>query len=275
MEVAPAGAAVVAGATAAPRSCSMRMMKPFSLVTAGLIATALALAPASASASIVELGQTATPIAPPVCPKGVSLSNCFIILTRTTAIQTTSDGVRYPTTVKKNGWIVAFTVGLSKLSSSSKTERSVLHTLDQGFGGTPQLALTVLKPGAKNKYTVAASSQTFHVIPFLGQVLQEPLALPPSFTGFTALPVKAGEVIGLTIPTWAPVLSYNLSTTKFTYRQSRTGNCAHAAASETAQLTTGQNTRYLCEYSGTRVEYSVTEVVNNPYPKTYVHSPRR
>jgi hypothetical protein len=251
------------------------MMKHFSLVTAGLIATVMALAPASASATIVELGQTATPIAPPACPKGVSLSQCFIILTRTTAVQTTSDGVRYPTTVKKNGWIVAFTVGLSRLSSDAKTERSVLHTLDQAYGGTPQVSITVLKPGLKNKYTVAAQSQTFHVLPFLGQVLQEPLSLPPTFTQFTALPVKAGDIIGLTIPTWAPVLAYNLSTTKFTYRQSRTSNCSHAAASETAQLTVGESTRYLCEYSGTRVEYSATEVVNNPYPKTYVHEPRR
>jgi hypothetical protein len=251
------------------------MMKRFSLVTAGLIATALALTPASAVAKIVELGQTATPIGAPSCPKGVSPSQCFIILTRTTAIQSVSDGVSYPTTVKKAGWIVAFTVGLSQLSSTAKTERNYLHVLDQAYGGTPQLLITVLKPGPNNKYTVTAQSGTFHLIPFLGQVLQEPLSLPPSFTQFTALPVKAGDVIGLTIPTWAPVLAYNLSATKFAYRQSRTGNCKNAAASETAQLTVGANARYLCDYTGTRVEYSATEVISNPYPKKYVHGPRR
>jgi hypothetical protein len=252
----------------------MMMMKRFSLVSVGIIVALLGLTLSTAGAKIVELGQTATPIAAPACPPGVSPNKCFIILTRTTAIQTTSDGVKYPTTVKQNGWIVAFTVGLSNLSSNAKTERGYLHTLDGLYGGTPQLSLTALKKGPKNKYTVAAQSPTFHMIPFLGSVLTEPFSMPPAFTQFTALPVKAGEIIGLTIPTWAPVLTYNLNMAKFTYRQSRTGNCNNAAASETAQTTVGQNTRYLCEYAGTRVEYSVTEVTNAPYPKKYVHSGR-
>lgn len=249
----------------------MRMMKPLPLVTAGLIAALWALAPATAGAKIVELGQTSTPLAAPQCPKGTSPSQCFIILTRTTAIQTTSDGVNNPTVVKKNGWIVAFTVGLSRLSSSASTERGFMHTLDTAYGGTPRVALTVLKPGPKNRYTVAAQTGMYHVIPFMGQVLQEPLSLPPSFTQFTALPVKAGEVIGLTVPTWAPVLTYNLNNSKFAYRQSRMANCKNAAAAQTAQLSVGASTRYLCQYQGTRVQYSATEIVNSPYPKKYVH----
>jgi hypothetical protein len=250
------------------------MMKRFSLVTAALLAL-LVTSPASALATIVELGQTKTPIVSPSCPKGVSPSQCFIILTRTTAIQSVSDGVSYPTKVKKAGWIVAFTLGLSNLSTSSTTEHSYLHTLDQAYGGTPQIALTVLKPGPNNRYTVAAQSATFHLIPFLGQVLQEPLSLPPNFTSFTALPVKPGEVVGVSVPTWAPVLSYNLSTTKFAYRQSRMANCKSAAGTQTAQQTVGATTRYLCNYTGTRVEYSATEVLNTPYPKSFVHETRK
>lgn len=246
-------------------------MKRFSLVTAGLVVGGLALVPAVAEAKIVELGQTTTPIAAPSCPKGVSPSQCFIILTRTTAIQTTSDGVSNPTVVKSSGWIVSFTVGLSQLSTNTKTEHNYLKTLDSAYGGTPQLGLTVLQPGPKNKYTVAAESGFYHVTPFLGQVLQEPLSLPPAFTTFTAIPVKKGDVIGLTVPTWAPVLTYNLNSTKFTYRQSRSTNCKVAAGSETAQMTVGASASYQCNYTGTRVEYSATEVVNTPYPKNYVH----
>ncbi len=248
----------------------MKMMKRFLLVTATFAASVLAVAPAGASAKIVELGAT-SPIIAPSCPKGVAPSQCLIVLPRTTAVQTVSDGVVNPTTVKQAGWIVAFTAGLSSLSSNAATERSYLHMLDVRFGGTPQLAITVLRPGPKNRYTVAAESQVFHLIPFLGQVLQEPLSLPPTFTAFTALPVKKGDVIGLSIPTWAPMLSYNLNASKFAYRQSRTSGCTHAAASETAQMTVGASTRYLCSYTGTRVEYSATEVTNAPYPKTYVH----
>ena len=36
-------------------------------------------------------------------------------------------------------------------------------------------------------------------------------------------------------------------------------------------MTVGASTRYLCAYTGTRVEYSATEVTTAPYPKNYVH----
>jgi hypothetical protein len=253
----------------------MRMMKRFPLVLGALlVAAAAAVAPGVASAKIVELGQTSSPLAAPSCPTGVSLSQCFIVLTQTTAVQTTSDGVSNPTRVTQPGWIVAFTVGLSNLSSDAQTEHNVLHTLDQAYGGTPQVILTVLKPGPKNSYTVVSQSGTLHVIPFLGQVLQQPLSLPPTFTTMTPLAVKPGYVIGLTVPTWAPVLSYNLSAPKFTYRQSRRANCKNAAAGETAQIKVGQSQQYLCSYTGTRVQYSATEIVNQAYPKKYVHTRR-
>jgi hypothetical protein len=246
-------------------------MKHFSPVAAGSIAAVLAFAPGTAAASVVELGQTTTPLAAPQCPKGVSPTQCFIILTRTTAVQTASDGVANPTMVKHSGWIVAFSVGLAQLSPKASTARGLLHTLDNAHGGPPQLALTVLRPGPNHQYTVVAQSSLFHLIPFLGQVLQEPLSLPPTFTQLTALPVEAGEVIGITVPTWAPVLTYELPGSQFSYRQSRTANCNHAAGGQTAQLTVGASTRYGCQYSGTRVEYSATEITNSPYPKQYVH----
>jgi hypothetical protein len=249
----------------------MQTMKRFWLLFAGFAVVVVAALPAAASAQIVELGQTTTPIAPAACPAGTTLANCLIVLPRTTAIQSTSDGVTNPTVVKQAGWIVAFTVGLSNLTSNAKTKLSVLHGLDQRFGGVPMVALTVLKPGPKNTYTVQAQSGDYHLIPFLGQVLQEPLSLPPTFSTLTALPVKAGDVVALTVPTWAPVLTYDLSATKFSYRQSRRANCKNSPAAQTAQTTVGASAQYLCSYTGTRVEYSATEIVNKPYPKHYVH----
>jgi hypothetical protein len=247
-------------------------MKRLPLVlAASLVAAVVAVAPGAASAKMVELGQTSTPLSAPECPKGVSPSQCFIILTRTTAVQTTSDGLAFPTKVKRAGWVVAFSVGLSRLSTDATTERKFLHTLDTAYGGPPQVALTVLRPGAKNTFTVVSQSGTLHLIPFLGQVLQEPLSLPPAFKTMTPLAVKPGDVIGLTVPTWAPILTYNLNASKFAYRQSRKANCKNSATGNTAQTKVGQSEQYLCSYTGTRVEYSATEVLNAPYPKTYVH----
>jgi hypothetical protein len=252
------------------------MLKRFTLLPALIAAVsapaaAALLLPAAASAGTVQIGQTKTPLTAPSCPKGTSASNCNIVLERTTALQAKSDGVGNPTVVKHDGWIVSFTVGLSRLSSNAKTVHSLLHGLDTSYGGVPKLALTVLKPGRKGKYTVVAQSSEYHLIPFLGKVLTQPMSLPPKFSSFTALPVKRGDVVALTVPTWAPVLTYNLNASKFAYRQSRTNNCTQAAGGQTAQLKVGSSKRYGCSYTGTRVQYSATEVTNVPYPKHYPH----
>jgi hypothetical protein len=89
------------------------------------------------------------------------------------------------------------------------------------------------------------------VQPYLGSVVQIPL--------LSTIEVKPGEAIALTTPTWAPVLSINVESKQFAYRQSRTFNCAHPPSSPQAQLTTGTVTNYACTYPGTRLEYSATE----------------
>jgi hypothetical protein len=96
------------------------------------------------------------------------------------------------------------------------------------------------------------------VQPFLGQVVQFPLT--------TTIPVFRGEAIALTTPTWAPVLSIDLSTSHFAYRQSRSYNCNLPPAVSQAQVTVGRSTPYKCDYPGTRVEYSATEVTNPVVP---------
>jgi hypothetical protein len=221
-----------------------------------------ALLPAAASAQAVELGQTTTPLLAPSCVKGDSLANCKIVLTRTTGIEASSDGVINPTRVNREGWIVSFTVGLSRLVASPSKRAAIIKNLDGLYGGAPELALSVLKPGPDNTYTVVSESGTYPLLPYLGQLLEQPLSIPPSFTTFTALHVIRGEVIGLTVPTWAPVLSYDLSTSDFSYRQSRKANCNNPASAQTAQTKPGETATYGCDYTGTRMQYSATEIVD-------------
>ena len=243
----------------------------FALLAALLTGLAVLL-PATASARIVELGQTTSPVVAPACPKNVSLKNCDIVLTRTTAVETLSDGVIEPTRVNQQGWVVAFSVGLSRLVSSKTARASIVKGLDSRFGGGPEIALTVLKPGGDNTYTVAAESRPFPLTSFLGQVLQEPLAQPPSFSAFTALPVFRGDIIGITIPTWAPVLSLDLPANQFSYRQSRRANCNHTAAGQTAQTRVGGSAQYGCYYANTRVQYTATEIVDAKVPRNEIGS---
>jgi hypothetical protein len=224
--------------------------------TAALVAAGALLAPASAGAATLELGVTKTPLVAPVCPPNVSSTNCKIVLTQLTALETLRDGVAYPTKVTKAGRIVAFTVGLSQLSSNKATQKSEIHYLDSTYGGTAQVAVTVLKPAGKKKtdwkWEVVGTSNFFHVIPYLGSVVQLPLE--------SSIEVKPGYVVALTTPTWAPVLSIDVANKSFAYRQSRSANCTNTPAPSQAQVTAGSIATYSCNYPGTRVEYSATEV---------------
>ena len=87
----------------------------------------------------------------PVCPPNVSSAqNCTIVLTRVTAIETLRDGIAYPTKVTKAGRIVAFTVGPLVAVEQQVDAKTYIHFLDQTYGGTAQVAITVLKPVGKH-----------------------------------------------------------------------------------------------------------------------------
>ena len=236
-------------------------MKRSLLAIAGAIGLC-ALLPASAFATIDELGTTTTALVAPSCPSGVAASQCTIILTRATALETIRDDIAYPTTVKHAGRLVAFTVGLSSLSTNATTAQSDTAYLDKTYGGDAQVGIAVLKAvGKKSSWTweVVAESPLTDVQTFLGQVVQFPLT--------TSIPVTRGETIALTTPTWAPVLSIDLSTHNFAYRQSRSTNCFHPPTTTAAQRAIGVSATYKCDYPGTRVEYSATEVTN-PVPNS-------
>ncbi len=215
--------------------------------------------PAPASATIVELGATTTPLAVPTCPAGASKSQCTIILTEATALETASDRVLYPTTVTRPGRIVAYTVGMARLAKPD------IVALNAAYGGPSRLAITVLRRGKRRFFTVEYESPILHVEPWFGHVVQFPLA--------TSLPVKKGDVIALTTPTWAPVLSINLPAKPFQYRASRSSRCASQGtfSTQNAQLTTGDTKQYLCYYTATRVQYTATEITNPPVPKDAIH----
>jgi hypothetical protein len=228
------------------------------------------LLPAVAGAQVIELGpQANTPLVAPTCPKGANANACTIILTRVTALETLWNGAAYPTKVTKAGNIVAFTLGLSALDSNRTTVHNDIHNLDSKYGGTTRAAITVLKPvgpASQRQWTVVASSPVYHLQPYLGQVVQFPLN--------TAIPVIPGEVVALSVPTWAPVLSIQQSTSKFAYRQSRSANCSNPPATPQVFTLPGGSAKYGCDYAGTRVEYSVTEITT-PVAVNPVHGRRR
>jgi hypothetical protein len=210
--------------------------------------------------SSVQLGAPKTAVKAPACPAGVAPKDCLIVMTRSTAIEMTTDAVATPMKVHHAGEIVSFTIGLAQLSTNPKTAASYVKNLNSLYGGAPEAQLTILKYANNHKWTVVSEGPLVKLQPYLGYVVQFPLTKP--------LAVKSGESIALTVPTWAPILSYKLTSSQYSYRQSRNSSCGKPAPTQSAQLTVGQTTQYGCFYPGTRVEYGATELTNPVAPTT-------
>jgi hypothetical protein len=213
-----------------------------------------ALVPAGASAQMIEIGATSSPLVAPVCPANLTAAQCTIVLPEVTAFETVRDSVANPTRITKPGLIVAFSLGVSALNSNASKAKSDISFLNGLYGGPASAQLTVLRHLGRRSTTqwrAVAQSSVFQLLPYLGQVVEFPLVQP--------LPVLPGEVLAVTVPTWAPILTINVTPSQFAYRQDRRTKCS-TAPSGAAESTLGNHADYRCSYSGTRVEYTATEI---------------
>lgn len=217
----------------------MRRLLPLALAALLLIAV-------PAAARIIELGQAADNPRPS-CPG----SACRII-TRTTGYTTRAGATRSPVTVRRDGRIAAVTLRLGNPG------KKLVAIFDQQYGGTSRLQVTVLNPGKHLFYTTVAQSEQFRIQPYFGQTVQIPLR--------RTLPVAKGQIVAITVPTWAPMLAVNLGPTS-TWRAARgaTTKCTDFTT-QTAQVSLNQSTQYRCQYSTARPTYRVTEIATPKVP---------
>ena len=158
----------------------------------------LSLAP-SASARVVELGAGAT-AATPSCP-GTTSDPCAAVV-RMTGIQgRAAGGPKNPFYIRRDGYIVAFTVTLSKPTADQ------IEFFNTNFGTPPQVHLSVLRKGDKRKtrlnYRLVGESENFKLDKFYGS--------SPTFVLSKPLRVKKTNWLGMTVPTWAPMFAHNLT----------------------------------------------------------------
>jgi hypothetical protein len=211
------------------------------IVAAATLIAALAMA-GSAQARVLEVG-TAKGDQPPTCPD----SPCLAV-SRTTGYQTQLGTKGGSYRVPAAGRIVAWTVDLG-----SPNPRQVAF-FDQAFGKA-SAGITILRRGKKKlqRFNVA-QSPVVQLEPYLGQAVQIPLE--------TSLAVRKGDIVALTVPTWAPVLTKLLSDGSSWLASRPKGGCDDTDT-QTAHVKTGP-TRYRCKYTA-RLTYSAT-LVTNPVP---------
>jgi hypothetical protein len=218
---------------------------------AASVALVCAAAPSAASARIVEVGQAPTE-AVPTCPA----SPCLAV-SRTTGYQAKVVDSRAHYVIPANGRIVAFSI---RLGAPNKRQ---IKFFEDNFGKA-SAGLAVIRRGDRLFGRVVAASPVMPLSDYFGQTVQFPLD--------RALKVEKGNVIGLTVPSWAPALS-TLTDDGSSWRASRGLKACDNTDSQTAQTAVGALTQYRCLYRA-RLTYTATLITdpkpNKPATKTTV-----
>jgi hypothetical protein len=223
--------------------------RPSAIAAIGAALAVLACA-APASARIIEIGAAPTE-ATPSCPS----SPCLAV-SRTTGYQTKVVDDRNTFVVPAAGKIVAWTIGLGN------PDRRQINFFDDNYGAA-SAQLTVLRRGRRLYSRVITQSPVEQLEPYFGQTVQFPLQ--------SALNVKKGYIVALTVPTWAPALTQLLSDGS-SWRASRPQEGCDDTETQTAQLRLGVLTQYRCLYRA-RLTYSAT-LITRPRPNKPAQQPR-
>jgi hypothetical protein len=164
-----------------------------------------------------------------------------------------SGGPKNPYYIRRDGHLVAFTVQLAK-----PTAEEVKYFEDNW--GTPSTArISVLRKGKTRKtrldHRLIAQSETFELDRYFGS--------KPTFVFDKPIPVKKGNWIAITVPTWAPLLSVNLAPTNW-WRSSRPKvSCDDFGTRQFAMEDLREVSVFGCTYHTGRLLYTVTYVPSN------------
>jgi hypothetical protein len=217
----------------------------------------------SAPLTVTVLGQTAeTP--PASCP-GKIVNNVEITPCRVeghvTGFQSIADGIAKPYEAPYEGKIVAWSITLSKPSSvETETTTNEVGFFNEFLGEPSEARIGILKPVEGTnppQYTLVRQSPLEVLNPYFGTT--------PVFALKHPLSILQGQVVALTVPTWAPMFAFNVSSEN-TWRGSRLPE--HCSSKEdiqngNPQQGVGKTKTYGCYYSNARLLYTAT-LVKNP-----------
>jgi hypothetical protein len=193
----------------------------------------------------VVLGQTST-VPDPSCP-GLPCQAIGSV----TGFQVSNGQARSPFLVTHKGTIKSWTLTLAQPTNK---QRSFFN----GFFGTPPEArLAILRriPGTNPpRYNLRSQSAVKVLTPYLGQTVKFG----------TSLMVEKDDIVGITVPTWAPAFAQELPTDEV-WRASRApGTCTNSTDIRQGEPLEKPGTRatFGCRYSTARLLYTATLVEN-------------
>jgi hypothetical protein len=198
--------------------------------------------PAVAPATIAEVGviPATTPETVPSCPA----SPCLAV-SRTTGFQVKVATNTTLMNAPKAGSIVAWTITLGKPNATQ------VKFFNANEGGVAEAGIAVLRAEKKPNltYKLVASSPMVKLEKYFGKAAQFPLE--------TSIKVKKGDIIALTVPTWAPALALGFGKDT-SWRASREKKQCSSTSSQSTQTAIGSAVQYYCLYQTARLTYSAT-----------------
>ncbi|HEX3317897.1 MAG TPA: hypothetical protein VHR88_07760 [Solirubrobacteraceae bacterium] len=196
-----------------------------------------------ASATSTEIGHQDNPPAAS-CPG----SPCLAV-SRTTGFQAKIGDTRNPMVSSVNGRLVAFTLQLAKPDDNQ------INFFNSNLGGAPQARISVLRlQSDKKTYKLTGQSELWDLTPYLGMTAQFPLA--------RTIIVRQGDLIALTVPTWAPTLAVGQDR-KDGWRADRSATACDDTKAQAALQSLKGAAPFPCLYRTARLTYTAT-VISTP-----------
>ncbi len=208
-----------------------------------LLASLAAGAGAAVAPTTVVLGQTST-VPDPSCPE----LPCQAVGS-VTGFQVNNGQTSLPFLVPHDGTIKRWSLTLAQPTNK---QRSFFN----GFFGTPpeaRLAILRRVPGSNPpRYNLRRQGSIKVLTPYLGQTV----------TFGASLEVEKGDIIGLTVPTWAPTFSQGLPADNVWRASREPGTCTDSTDIRDGepQEKLGRRATYGCRYTTARLLYTATLV---------------
>jgi len=212
------------------------------VLLAGLSASSDA---AKVAKTTVILGDTAA-VPDPSCPD----TPCQAIGS-VTGFQVDNGQTQLPFQVKTDGTIKAWTLTLAQPTNS---QRSFFNGF---FGSPPEARLAILRrvPGTNPPRYVLRRQGSIKVLsPYLGQTVKFG----------SNLAVEKGDIVGITVLTWAPAFAQNLPANNVWRASREAGTCTNSTDIRQGepQQKVGTRRTYGCKYTTARLLYTATLVEN-------------
>jgi hypothetical protein len=198
---------------------------------------------ATASKTTVVLGETAT-TPDPSCP---SLP-CQAVGS-VTGFQVSNGQVQQPFRISRDGKVKSWTLTLAQPTNSQR------NFFNGFFGTPPEARLAILRRIAGTdppRYNLRSQGSIHVLSPYLGQTVK-----------FGAnLTVEKGDIVAITVPTWAPAFAQGLSANNVWRASREPGKCTNSTDVRQGEphQKVGTRATYGCKYSTARLLYKVTVV---------------